>query len=80
MPHVFTMDCATGPCCTQYRADLEAPFPDAVAFTAVYSRFDGVVDWRACLDPAAQHVAVRSSHVGMAADVGTYRAIGKALA
>jgi hypothetical protein len=80
VPHVFTTDCATGACCSRYRRDLEAPFPDGVGFTSVYSRRDGVVDWRACLDPAAEHVEVRTSHVGMAADVGTYRAIERALA
>ena len=41
--------------------------PD-VAFTAIYSKRDGIVDWRACLDPAAQHVEVRTSHCGMAVD------------
>ena len=41
--------------------------PD-VAFTAIYSKRDGIVDWRACLDPAAEHVEVRTSHFGMAVD------------
>ena len=31
-------------------------------------RNDGIVDWRACLDPAAAHVEVRASHIGMAVD------------
>jgi triacylglycerol lipase len=79
-PHVFTMDCATGDCCSQYRDDLSAPFPPDVAYTSIYSRRDGVVDWRACLDPAATHVEVRAGHMGMAADAATYRAIGRALA
>jgi triacylglycerol lipase len=79
-PRVFTMDCATGPCCARYRDDLAASFPEGVGYTAVYSRWDGVVDWRACLDPAADQVAVRTSHIGMAMDVGTFRAIGRALA
>ncbi len=39
-----------------------------MAFTAIYSKRDGIVDWKACLDPAAQHVEVRTSHVGMAVD------------
>ena len=41
--------------------------PD-VAFTAIYSKRDGIVDWRACLDPAAEQVEVRTSHCGMAVD------------
>ena len=39
-----------------------------MAFTAIYSKRDGIVDWRACLDPAAQQVEVRTSHCGMAVD------------
>ena len=39
-----------------------------LAFTAIYSKRDGIVDWRACLDPAAEQIEVRTSHVGMAVD------------
>ena len=42
--------------------------PAGVSFTAVYSRRDGIVDWRACVDPEAHAVEVTSSHVGMAFD------------
>ena len=39
--------------------------------TAVYSRWDGVVDWRACRQkagPTSENVAVRASHLGMGHD------------
>jgi pimeloyl-ACP methyl ester carboxylesterase len=42
-----------------------------VPSTAVYSRWDGVVDWRACRQqpgPNSENVAVRSSHLGMGHD------------
>ncbi len=42
--------------------------PTGVDFTAIYSRRDGIVDWRACVDPAARAVEVTASHVGMAVD------------
>ena len=45
--------------------------PLAVPSTAVYSRWDGVVDWRACRQqpgPISENVAVRSSHLGMGHD------------
>jgi triacylglycerol lipase len=42
--------------------------PADVGFTAIYSKRDGIVDWRACVDPAAEAVEVRASHVGMAVD------------
>ena len=38
------------------------------SFTAIYSKRDGIVDWRACVDPEAHAVEVTASHVGMAFD------------
>jgi hypothetical protein len=46
---------------------------------SIYSRSDGIVDWRACLDPAAEHVEVRASHIGMAVNGEVYAAVGAAL-
>jgi pimeloyl-ACP methyl ester carboxylesterase len=51
------------------RTSLARPLP--VPSTAVYSRWDGVVDWRACRQeqgPTSENVAVRSSHLGMGHD------------
>jgi pimeloyl-ACP methyl ester carboxylesterase len=51
------------------RGSLARPLP--VPSTAVYSRWDGVVDWRACRQQPGQrseNVAVRSSHLGMGHD------------
>jgi pimeloyl-ACP methyl ester carboxylesterase len=79
MPGLFTSACSEGPCCDPFRAALAAPFPRDVGFVCVYSRTDGIVDWRACLDPAAEHAEVRSTHVGMNAHRQTYRAIAGAL-
>jgi pimeloyl-ACP methyl ester carboxylesterase len=48
---------------------LARPLP--VPSTAVYSRWDGVVDWRACRQepgPTSENVAVRASHLGMGHD------------
>jgi pimeloyl-ACP methyl ester carboxylesterase len=45
--------------------------PLAVPSTAVYSKWDGVVDWRACRQepgPTSENIAVRSSHLGMGHD------------
>ena len=51
------------------RRPLARPLP--VPSTAVYSRSDGVVDWRSCRQepgPISENVAVRSSHLGMGHD------------
>ena len=67
-PWLVSADCLTGGCAERTSALLESPWPPGLPFTSVYSRQDGVVDWRACLDPAAEHIEVRSSHNGMGAD------------
>ncbi|WP_448640318.1 esterase/lipase family protein [Geodermatophilus sp. URMC 63] len=51
------------------RGDLAGPLP--VPSTAVWSRWDGVVDWRACRQvpgPRAENVGVHASHLGMGHD------------
>ena len=78
-PGLFSRDCLEGECCTEVRRAAERPFPSAVGFVSVYSRTDGIVDWRACLDPAAEHVEVHASHIGMAVNAQAYAAIGAAL-
>ncbi len=54
------------------RTTASSPAPPLpVPSTAVYSRWDGVVDWRACRQqpgPRSENVAVRSSHLGMGHD------------
>ena len=80
VPGLFGRDCGSGECCAETRELIAGPFPRDVEFVSVYSRSDGIVDWRACLDPAARHVEVRSSHIGMAVHPGVYRAIAEALA
>ena len=47
---------------------------------SVYSKSDGVVRWRSCLDPDAEHLEIKASHVGMAVHPRAYRAVAGALA
>jgi triacylglycerol lipase len=79
MRGMFSYACQFGSCCRQARADATAPWPQQVAFTAVYSRSDGIVDWRSCLDPHARHVEVRSSHVGMSVNPAVFAVVAEAL-
>jgi pimeloyl-ACP methyl ester carboxylesterase len=60
---------------------LGRPLP--VPSTAVYSRWDGVVDWRACRQqpgPRSENVAVNSSHLGMGHDPATLWVVADRLA
>jgi pimeloyl-ACP methyl ester carboxylesterase len=78
-PGLFTRTCLWGDCCTSYWEDSTADFPAGVGFVSIYSRTDGVVRWRSCLDPAAELVEVRSSHCGMGLNAEVYRAIAASL-
>jgi triacylglycerol lipase len=79
VPGMFTWRCLRGSCCERFRADIAGDFPPEVDYVALYSRTDGVVDWRACLDPAAQQVEVRASHLGMGLNAAVYAELGQAL-
>jgi triacylglycerol lipase len=79
-PRTFTRACASGDCCRQYQRDRAARMPSDIGFVSLYSRSDGIVDWRSCLDPDAEAVEVNGSHAGMGASVPAYRAIAAALA
>jgi pimeloyl-ACP methyl ester carboxylesterase len=51
--------------------------------TAVYSRADGIVAWRACIDPwtpDVEHVEVGSTHIGLGIDPDVYRIVATRLA
>jgi triacylglycerol lipase len=81
VPGLFSMSCLRGACCEPFRTDLLQPFPPDVRYVAVYSRTDGIVDWRACLDGAADElVEIHASHCGMAVSPGAYEQVARALA
>ena len=64
---LMSQDCVAGACARESFEQSQAPLED-VGFTAIYSKRDGIVDWKACIDPAATAVEVSASHCGMAVD------------
>jgi pimeloyl-ACP methyl ester carboxylesterase len=57
--------------------------PPPVPCTAIYSKSDGIVHWRCCLEDAApntENVEVRGSHMGLGANVHVLRVIAERLA
>ena len=78
-PGLFKRTCIENECCASFWADLPEPMPSEVGLVSVYSKSDGIVDWRACLDPYADQVEVGSSHCGMAVSPAAWRAIAAAL-
>jgi pimeloyl-ACP methyl ester carboxylesterase len=65
---MMSVDCFGGECARLSFEESHEPIEPELAFTVIYSKRDGIVDWRACLDPAAEQVEVRTSHCGMAVD------------
>lgn len=68
VPGLMSADCVRGECARQSFTESRAPLPPGIGFTAIYSKRDGIVDWRACVDPLADPVEVSASHLGMAFD------------
>ncbi len=64
----FSASSVSGACARESWDESRQPVPDDVAFTAVYSKRDGIVDWRACIEDGAEQVEVSASHCGMAVD------------
>ncbi len=57
--------------------------PIDVPIRAVYSKTDGVVSWKACIDDVSadvQHFEISGTHVGMGANADVYRLLPRLLA
>ena len=56
--------------------------PIHVPITAMYSKNDGIVAWRACIDddPRTEMIQVSSSHIGMGIDPDVWRIVADRLA
>jgi pimeloyl-ACP methyl ester carboxylesterase len=78
-PGLFKRSCISGDCCASFWEDLATPPPRGVRLVSVYSKSDGIVDWRSCLDPHAELVEIRSSHCGMAVSRSAWRAVAGSL-
>ncbi len=68
---------------TELQEHLDATDPIRVPITAIYTRNDGAVDWRACIDRSScnvRMVEVGSTHVGLGLDPDVWLTAAKALA
>ena len=79
LPGMFRVSCLRGKCCHAFRTAMSGPFPEDVGYVAVYSRSDGIVSWRSCLDPEAdEHVEISASHCGMGVNAQAFLAVANA--
>ena len=73
--------CYTGQCSCSFLASLRRDLPGGVAETAIYSRTDGIVDWRYCVTGNPEwDFEVTGTHIGLVFNPSVYRLIGGRLA
>jgi triacylglycerol lipase len=73
--------CATSRCSCAFARSLRRKWPRSVAQTAIYTRADGIVDWRYCRtgDPNVD-VEVSGTHLGLIFNSTTYLCMAERLA
>jgi pimeloyl-ACP methyl ester carboxylesterase len=77
-----TSSCFTPQCDCAFVTTLrdESP-PETFVTNAIYSRVDGVVDWRACVEEdTSLNREVTATHIGMAFNPDVYRTVANLLA
>jgi len=74
-------ECYTAACTCAFLESLAGKFPGSVGQTAIYTKSDGVVDWRVCsTGDAAIDCEVFATHLGLVLNPMVYRVIGQRLA
>jgi len=79
VPQVMAHDCVAGNCARDGYVEMRSMLTDDVGFHSIYSRNDGIIDYHAALDPQAEWVEVKSSHIGMAFDPRCCDAVSQAI-
>jgi len=74
-------ECYTGGCTCNFLDSLRRKVPQSMVETAIYTRHDGVVDWRYCrtMKPDVD-VEVPGTHIGMAFNPAAYTVVAERLA
>lgn len=73
--------CYTGQCTCNFINSLRRDIPNSMLQTAIYTRHDGIVDWRYCIteDPDVDF-EVPGTHIGMAFNPAAYSIVADRLA
>ena len=73
--------CYTGQCTCNFLDSLRRDIPDSVVETAIYTRNDGIVDWRYCMTKRPEaDFEVPGTHIGMAFNPAAYSIIAERMA
>ena len=79
--HGVLPNCYTTRCTCEFFESLKGNFPKGVRQTAIYTKSDGILDWRVCQtgDPEVD-VEVSATHIGMAFSPLVYQVVARRLA
>lgn len=73
-------DCYTGYCGCEAVTAIQSGWPSSVPQSAIYTKGDGVVDWRVCVnDDPSTNFEVTGTHVGLVFNAGVYGLVAKRL-
>jgi pimeloyl-ACP methyl ester carboxylesterase len=73
--------CYTGKCTCNFIDSLRREVPSAMLQTAIYTRHDGIVDWRYCMTKEPEvDFEVPGTHIGMAFNPSAYMIVAERLA
>jgi triacylglycerol lipase len=73
--------CYTGMCTCNFLDSLKRDIPSSVLETAIYTRHDGIVDWRCCITKKSQvDFEVPGTHIGLAFNPAAYLIVAERLA
>jgi pimeloyl-ACP methyl ester carboxylesterase len=73
--------CYTGRCTCNFINSLRREVPDSMVQTAIYTRHDGIVDWRYCMTRKnGNDFEVPGTHIGMAFNPAAYSIVAERLA
>jgi hypothetical protein len=73
--------CYTGHCTCDFLNHLRREFPSSVAETAIYTRNDGIIDWRYCRTKNPEvDFEVPGTHIGMVFNTTVYTILANRLA
>ena len=73
--------CYTGHCTCAFLSSLRRTLPASISTTAIYTRTDGIADWRYCITGDEENdFEVPGTHIGLAFNASAYRIIAQRLA
>lgn len=74
-------DCYTAFCDCEAVTNMMSIFPDSVHQTAIYTKTDGIVDWKVCVTQTpANNFEVMGTHVGLVFNASVYHIVATRLA